>query len=151
MESASEETGSTRVASMAMANMRSPFLATERGIAAAITKAFRQGERKRSCARTMVVTSNIELDRMLLHSRATSTVNPEMCSSMPRCSTGTPAAMKSNRAARRRALLQQAHDRIQDEVGKRNHPEQEAKRKERAPGSASAKAKNKSGDPPQYK
>jgi aldehyde dehydrogenase (NAD+) len=87
-----------RVASIAIANMRSPFLATEIGIATAMTKIFRHEERKSICARTMVVTSNIELDRMLLHSRATSTVKSGMCSSIPRCSTGTPAAMKRKRA-----------------------------------------------------
>jgi len=87
--------GSTRVASIAMVNMRSPFFATESGIDIRIIKAFRQGERKSSCARTMVVTINMELERMLLHSRATSTVNPGMCTNTPCCCTGTPAAAKS--------------------------------------------------------
>ncbi len=69
---------STRVVSSAMTKMRSPFFATESGIATATTSTLRQGERNRSCAKTMVVTTRIKLDRMLLHSRATSTVNPGM-------------------------------------------------------------------------
>ena len=67
---------STRVVSMARTNIRSPFLATDIGIATAITKAFRQTERKSICARTIVVTTSIKLERMLLHSLASSIVNP---------------------------------------------------------------------------
>src|SRR5579863_8275709 len=73
--------------------MRSPFFATDRGMATATTTAFRHTERKPNCARTMVVISNIELDRMLLHSLATSTVKPGMVSMKPFCATGTPAAV----------------------------------------------------------
>ena len=42
--------------------MRSPFFATERGIATAITKALRQAERKLTYARTMVVTTISKLN-----------------------------------------------------------------------------------------
>ena len=60
--------GSTRVPSIAIVKIRKPFLAIERRTASPITKAFRDGERRQSWAKTMVVTSNIELDRILLHS-----------------------------------------------------------------------------------
>src|ERR1035437_339657 len=46
----------------------------------------------------MVVTSNIELERILLHSCATSTVKPGIASLTPSCATGTPAAVKSTYA-----------------------------------------------------
>ena len=59
-------------------------MATETGIARAITSHFRHVVRNRSCARIMVVISNIELERMLLHSLATSTVSPGMSIRMPR-------------------------------------------------------------------
>ena len=87
--------GSTFVVSTPSTNMRSPFLATERGIATATTTTFRQDDRNSKCATTVVVTSNIMLERMLLHSGATSMVNPGICTSMPRCSIGIPAAAKS--------------------------------------------------------
>jgi hypothetical protein len=86
---------STRVVSMARTNTRSPFFATERGIATVIAKAFCQAERKLTCARTMVVTASSKLERMLLHSWATSTVNPGMVSCIPSCVTGTPLTAKS--------------------------------------------------------
>ncbi len=56
---------------MASTKIRSPFLATESGIANATTTLFRQAVRKSICAKTIVVTTNIKLERMLLHSRAT--------------------------------------------------------------------------------
>ena len=82
-----------------MVNIRSPFLATESGIATATTKAFRHGERRRSCASTMVVTTSIKLERMLLHSGATARIRSGMCNSRPRCSTGTRATTKRRYAA----------------------------------------------------
>lgn len=47
----------------------------------------------------MVVTSNIELERMLLHSCASSTVKPGMVSRTPSWATGTATAAKSMDAA----------------------------------------------------
>jgi hypothetical protein len=75
--------------------MRRPFFATDKGTARAITMSFLQRERKRICAKTMVVTNNIMLDRMLLHSGATSIVNPGIVISIPACSTGTPTTERS--------------------------------------------------------
>ena len=46
----------------------------------------------------MVVTTSIELERILLHSGATSSVNPGMWTNMPCCATGMPTAAKSKRA-----------------------------------------------------
>src|ERR1700691_4166094 len=51
----------------------------------------------------------------------------------------------------RRASLQQSYDRVQQEVRKRNHPEQETKREQGAPEGTSAETKNKSCHPPHYK
>ena len=45
-------------------------------MATMIASHFRHDERSRSCARIIVVINNIELERMLLHSVATSTVKP---------------------------------------------------------------------------
>jgi len=70
-------------------------LAIDKGIATATTRAFRQNERKSRWARTITVTSNIKLDRMLLHSGATSRVNPGICRSVPLCATGISNAWKS--------------------------------------------------------
>src|SRR3981189_2942747 len=75
--------------------MRRPFLAADKGTATAMTKSFLQGEHNRTWAKTMVVTINIKLDRILLHSAATSTVNPGIEISIPVWSTGTPAAQSS--------------------------------------------------------
>ncbi len=63
--------------------MRRPFFATDRGMATAAAKVFRQAERKLTCASTMVVTTNIRLERMLLHSGATSTVKPGIVMRVP--------------------------------------------------------------------
>src|ERR1700733_452405 len=74
--------------------MRKPFFAIESGMATAMTRALRHGERKSTCASTMVVTSSIELERMLLHSCDTSTMRPGMLSTTPSWDTGTPTAEK---------------------------------------------------------
>ena len=50
---------------------------------------------KASALKTMVVTTNIRLERMLLHSRATSTVKPGIVSRVPSSATGIPTAEKS--------------------------------------------------------
>src|ERR1039457_675522 len=46
----------------------------------------------------MVVTTSIRLDRILLHSRATSMSSPGMDSMIPSCVTGTPTARNMIRA-----------------------------------------------------
>src|SRR5271166_5003094 len=79
--------------------IRNPFLAMERGIAANITRTLPQGEPSKSWASTMVVTNKIRLERMLLHSSATSSVSPGIVSRRPSCVTGTPAIAKSRLAA----------------------------------------------------
>ncbi len=91
--------GSTRVLSIPIVKIRSPFLATDRGIANKIIRNFRHGVRRSICARTMVVTSNMRLDRMLLHSRATSTFRPGIDSTIPARTFGTPKAENSSSAA----------------------------------------------------
>jgi hypothetical protein len=58
-------------------------LASVSGIAAAISKAFRHQERRKGCAKTMVITISTKLDRMLLHSRATSILGPGMSKTVP--------------------------------------------------------------------
>ena len=79
--------------------MRMPFLATDRGTTSNTTRSFFQVLRSSTWARTIVVTSNIKLDRMLLHSRATSTVRPGIDTRTPVRDTGTPTAEKSSDAA----------------------------------------------------
>jgi len=64
---------------------------------------------------------------------------------------GYPCQRKQPTSSRRRPLLQQSYDRIQDKIREGNHPEQETKRKKRAPEGAIAEAENKSPDPPQHK
>src|SRR5579862_823587 len=97
-----------RVPSMAMVKMRTPFLAIERGIAAAITTAFRQLERRNRCARTILVTTNMRLDRKLLHSCATSRLSPGIESTTPFCETGTPTVGNYTLAESAEPLCQNA-------------------------------------------
>ena len=87
--------GSTRVPSNEMMKIRSPFLAIERGIAARTTTVFRQKDRRNRCASTILVTINIRLERKLLHSCATSRVNPGIDNMIPSCETGIPKAENS--------------------------------------------------------
>src|SRR5579863_8067074 len=47
----------------------------------------------------MVVTARMRLERMLLHSGATSSVNPGICTNMPSCVAGTLVSQKSRCAA----------------------------------------------------
>ena len=91
--------GSTRVVNIPIAKIRNPFLATDRGIANKIIRIFRHGVRRSTCASTMVVTSNMRLERMLLHSRATSMFRPGMDSKIPSRALGTPKAENSSSAA----------------------------------------------------
>lgn len=51
-----------------MAKMRKPFFTTESGIAKATIKILRHGERSRTFADMIAVTSSKVLDRILLHS-----------------------------------------------------------------------------------
>src|SRR5580698_9383124 len=85
---------------MAITKMRKPFLATDNGTATATTNNFRQKERNRSWASTMVVTTSIKLERMLLHSFATSTVKPGMVRKKPSCDTGTPTTVNRSSAVK---------------------------------------------------
>ena len=87
--------GSTRVPSIEITKIRRPFLAIERGIAARTTTVFRPKDRRNRWASTMVVTINIRLDRKLLHSCATSRVNPGIDRMTPFCVTGIPNAENS--------------------------------------------------------
>ena len=73
---------------------------TDNGTATKMATVFRQVERNRTCASTMVVTKSMELERMLLHSCATSTERPGIVSTNPSCETGTPAALNSQWAER---------------------------------------------------
>src|SRR5258708_1700375 len=85
---------------MAIVKIRSPFFATERGIATRTTRTLPQPERRKRCASTMLQTTNIRLERMLLHSLATSTVKPGMVSKTPSFATGTPTAANSTCAVK---------------------------------------------------
>jgi hypothetical protein len=91
--------GSTLVASIAMVKMRNPFLATDRGITKSTAAVLLHGDRSISQANTMVVISSIRLERILLHTFATSSVNPGIESNKPSCATGTWTVTKSARAA----------------------------------------------------
>src|SRR5271165_4651793 len=71
----------------------------ERGIAARMTTPLPQAERSKRWASTIVVTNNIRLERILLHSSATSSVSPGMVNRTPSCVTGTPAVAKRRLAA----------------------------------------------------
>src|ERR1700731_3956542 len=77
---------------MAMVKIRIPFLKIERGMATSTTADFLQKERRNKCARTMLVTISIRLDRRLLHSWATSRLSPGIDSRMPSWVTGMPKA-----------------------------------------------------------
>jgi len=85
---------------MAIVKIRSPFFATERGMAARTTRTLPQPEPRKRCASTMLQTTNIRLERMLLHSLATSTVKPGIVSKTPFCATGTPTAANNTCAAK---------------------------------------------------
>src|SRR5271166_2655989 len=71
----------------------------ERGIAARMTIPLPQAERSKRWASTIVVTNNIRLERILLHSSATSSVSPGIVNWTPSCVTGTPAVAKRRLAA----------------------------------------------------
>src|SRR5208283_3316375 len=60
---------------------------------------FAQAERSKRWASTIVVTNNIRLERILLHSSATSSVSPGIVNWTPSCVTGTPAVAKRRLAA----------------------------------------------------
>ncbi len=75
------------------------FFSTESGTAKRTIKVLRQIDFRNKWASTRVVTNSIRLDRMLLHSRATSTVTPGIEMNIPFCMTGMPNAAKSNRVA----------------------------------------------------
>src|SRR5579872_429425 len=83
---------------MEMVKIRIPFLKIESGMAVKTTALFRQRERRNKCASTMLVTINIRLDRKLLHSCATSRVNPGIDRMIPFCTTGIPKAENSTLA-----------------------------------------------------
>ena len=77
----------------------------------------------------MVVTTSIELERMLLHSGATSSVNPGICTKHASLRHRNANCGEEQTSGGSGASLQQAYDRIHHEVRKRNHPEQETKSK----------------------
>jgi hypothetical protein len=91
---------STRVPNIVMAKIRNPFLRSERGTASKTRRASRHDVRNSTCARTIVATSNIRLERMLLHSCATSTFGPGMERKTPWNEVGTLAAENNSHAAR---------------------------------------------------
>src|SRR5947208_5795836 len=91
--------GSTRVPSIESVTIRSAFFAIERGTVAAITAALHHGERRLTCERTMLAINNITLERILLHSRATSMLTPGIERTNPWCETGTPINKNISRAA----------------------------------------------------
>ena len=78
--------------------MRMPFLTKDKGIAAATSKLLRHQEPSKRWASTNVVITSIRLERMLLHSRATSMSSPGMDSIIPSCVTGTRATRNMSRA-----------------------------------------------------
>jgi hypothetical protein len=88
-----------RVANIASVKMRTPFLKSDRGMTSKINRVFRQAVRRHTCESTMVITNNIRLERILLHSRATSTVSPGIETRTPSREAGTPTAENSNHAA----------------------------------------------------
>src|SRR5271166_1493712 len=71
----------------------------ERGMMARMTRAFPQAERSKRWASTILLTSNTRLERILLHSLATSMFSPGIDSTTPSCPTGTRAVAKSRWAA----------------------------------------------------
>ena len=79
----------------------------------------------------MVVTTSIRLERILLHSRATSISSPGIDSMIPSCVAGTPTARNMIRAADRRLLLQEFDDPAQSELGDGDHQEEKAERKQK--------------------
>ena len=121
--------GSTRVPSMEMMKIRTPFLAIERGTAAKTTTACRQKERRNKCASTMLVTSNIRLERKLLHSWATSRLNPGIVNMIPFCVTGTPSAENSQLAEMAEPCCQRATNvfNVASGIGTRQNRKQSGK------------------------
>ena len=109
--------GSTWVVSMAMVKIRSPFLAIERGSVARTTVVFRQKDRRNKCASTMLVTTSTKLERRLLHSWATSSLNPGIDSMIPSCVTGTPKAENSKLAESAEPCCQRATTLFNASVG----------------------------------
>jgi hypothetical protein len=83
-----EPRGHSRSKSSTIVKMRNPFFATDSGITAAATNAFRHHDRRNRWAKTMAVTNSIRLDRILLHSRATSISSPGIDNMIPSCVAG---------------------------------------------------------------
>src|SRR6266446_2883087 len=98
----------------------------------------------------MVVTTSIMLDRMLLHSRATSISSPGMDNMIPSRVTGTPTSPKQDSCCYRGLLLQEFDDPAQSKLGDGDDQEQQAEGKEKRSESLDPKAKYHAADPPGY-
>ena len=84
----SRKLGSDRVPSSAIVNIRTAFFATDKGIAAITSRVFLHLERRKSWAKTRVVTTSIMVERMLLHDCATSMSSPGIDRIIPSRVTG---------------------------------------------------------------
>ena len=96
----------------------------------------------------MVVTTSIRLERILLHSRATSISSPGMDNMIPSCVTGTPTARNMIRAANADCCCRNSTIQLKANSGMGTIQEQKAKRKQKRLKSSRSKTKYDAGNPP---